>query len=120
MTVHGAGVEASRKLAGCHPRSLRITSPAATRHQHVTPPAGSGRKHRIQGPAPAVDTCAEWTETHADVRPGKHFASEAQMSAVFLLVSIVAPAVFLQHWRRPRPARISYPTAKRSGGSRVH
>ena len=42
------------------------------------------------------------------------------MSAVLLLVSVVAPAVLLQHWRRPKPARITYPSRKRSGGSRVY
>ena len=40
------------------------------------------------------------------------------MMALLLLVSFVTPAIFLQHWRRPKPARIGYPGVHRSGDCR--
>jgi hypothetical protein len=40
------------------------------------------------------------------------------MMAVLLLVSFVTPAIFLQNWRRPKPARIAYPGSRRTGGRR--
>ena len=36
------------------------------------------------------------------------------MIAVLLLVTMLAPAVLMQHWRRPTPARIVYPRSARS------
>ena len=43
------------------------------------------------------------------------------MTALVMLVSMLAPAVFLQqHWRRPKPARITYPRQNRARGNRVN
>ncbi len=40
-------------------------------------------------------------------------------AAVLLVVSLLAPALLLQPWRRPKPARIAYPRRGRDGGTRV-
>ena len=42
------------------------------------------------------------------------------MSAVVLLVTLLAPAaVLMQHWRRPKPARIAYPRTSAQRGRHV-
>ena len=41
------------------------------------------------------------------------------MIAVLLLVTVLAPAVLMQHWRRPAPARIAYPRTHRPRGRHV-
>lgn len=41
------------------------------------------------------------------------------MMALVLVISVLAPAIFLQPWRRPRPARVAYPRRARSGATRV-
>jgi hypothetical protein len=38
------------------------------------------------------------------------------MSAALLVVALLAPAVYLQHWRRPKPARIPYERTSRARG----
>ena len=40
------------------------------------------------------------------------------MSAVAFVVTVtlLAPAVLLQHWRRPKPARIAYPRTSDARG----
>jgi hypothetical protein len=41
------------------------------------------------------------------------------MMAVLLLVTMLAPAVLMRHWRRPTPARIRYPRRTRSRARHV-
>lgn len=39
------------------------------------------------------------------------------MIAVALLVYTLMPLVYLQHWRRPRPARVAYPRPRAARSS---
>ena len=102
-------------------RRQGITSDRAARLSRAGP-AGrrTDRAHRTQATLAAAETCAQWSElARRGAHLVKHFASEASMSAAVLLVSLLAPALLLQPWRRPKPARIAYPRRGRAGGTRV-